>query len=396
MNLRSFAIFAVMVALGLLASSGNGSAQREAPAPAPKQDEALVPAPTFNNATVIEILTWGSRNAGITWLGRGEQFLDESGKPLTVSASGGKLLTLQDRQIHLYELLRKVGLVPLPVAGMPAGTVTVVPASEAAGIGAVATDFEELDGAWFATLALEAWAIPVKELDELVRKFASPHAVISTLEATGRVLVADFIDNLGAIWDAHIHAQTPAAADGDVIIETILSSRHDSLALATALQRSVHSTQSAKVSRHDTSGAIILTGPRIEVEALLDTFDTLEELPVLPGSTRKVSLFTAKILSADVLAQSARGAFAAEVALGSIRIGEILSRRLVMVEATEGDWRKVEAWLNAADVPARSVAEAETDEAWRALREAERREAERRAAESGETAPSAPTPGTGG
>jgi type II secretory pathway component GspD/PulD (secretin) len=369
-------------------------AQRDRPAPdKPAPDQPMVAAPNFNNATVPEVMAWAARNAGVTWMGRGDQFLDEAGQPLRISSSGLTLLEPQDRLIFVYEMLKRVGLVAMPVAGMPVGTVAVVPTSEAAGVGNVATDIEELEGDWFGMLALEAWSISVEELEAIVRKYASKYAVISTIVPTKRVLVADFIDNLNGIWDAHILGQTHAQADSDIITETVASARHDPKTLAMALQRSVHSNQDCRVTLHESTGAIMVTGQRVDVETVLESFDILEEMPLLPGAARTLQLFTAKIIPADVLAQSARGAFAAELALGSVRIGEIMSRRMVMVEASEADWRRVEAWMNAVDVAPRSVAEAETDEAHRVRREAEQRaRAEREAAErrAGEAEPNQP------
>lgn len=347
----------------------------------PSGSETLIPAPSFDAAPIGDVLAWASRNAGLSFMARDGVLMQDDGKtPLRVSYKGGVQLGTMQATLLVYELMRSVGLVPMPVVGMPAGTHSVVKTTEAAGVGTVAAHIEDLEGAYFGTLALEAWSVPVKELESLVRKLASPHAVITVFEPTSKLVVADFADTLSVIWDAHIDAQTHAERDDDIVSEFARPAKHDAAGLAMALSASLSPEEKCRVVVHGQSGTLLVTGQRKHVHAVLDRFDALEEQPVLPGQSRVLNLFYPNILPVGVLADTARGFFATEVAIGTMRISAIESRKHLVVESSQADWQRIQKFLADVDVPARSVAEAEGDVAWMEQRAAERMAAEREAA----------------
>jgi len=378
----------VLVMLGLAGGLAQGRVEAQNVPPKPEAQEkpvpapvSLVSAPTFTAAPVVEVLAWAGRNAGMIFMAR-EGVLDDpaSKKPLRVSFNGQGQLEPMQRKLLVFELLRSVGLVPMPVTGMPDGTFMVLKTTEAAGVGQMVLDIDELEGAYFGTIALEAWAIPVKELESMVRKLAGPHAVISVFEPTSKLVIADFVDTLRVIWDAHVDAQTPTERDDDIVTEFVRTLKHDVKSLAVALSASVHPEEDCKVVVHDATGAIMVTGQYRHVVSVLERFDALEAMEILPGQSRVMNLYYPQMVPGAVLATAARGFFAAEVATGTMRFGEIESRKHIVVESSQADWQRVQKFFADNDVPPRSVAEAEQDEAWRERQAAERVAAEREAA----------------
>jgi type II secretory pathway component GspD/PulD (secretin) len=204
--------------------------------------------------------------------------------------------------------------------------------------------------------------------------------VITTFEPTSKLVVADFADTLSVIWDAHIDAQTHAERDDDIVSEFVRPARHDTKGMAVALSSSLSPGEVCRVVVHEQSGTLLVSGQRQHVHAVLDRFDALEEAPVLPGQARMVNLFYPNILPVDVLVGAVRGFFAAEVSLGTVRVSGIESRKHLVIESSQADWQRIQKFCADVDVPARSVAEAEGDEAWREQRAAERIAAEREAA----------------
>lgn len=394
----SMLALASLLTLATVISDGATSVTAQEARPKPdKPSVSLAQAPRFHNEPISVVLEWAVREASMTCMVSEGALTDPTtSKPRRVSYDGGgALLEPAQRTLLVFEILRTVGLVAMPVVGMPMGTYTVMPIADAAGAGSVETHIEDLEGLYFGSLSLSAVTITLDELEALVRRIATPGAAVSVFKPTSKLLVADFVDTLQSIWDAHMEAQAITDRDDDVITEFARPVTHEPRGMVLALNAARHADEDCTVSLHDQSGTLVFTGQRLHVARALDRFDALEEQVALPKSQRTINLYSARILDAEVLALATRGFFAAEIARGTARIGEVLSRGQLMIESTESDWARIQTFLTEIDVPARSVEEATKDEAWKTLRDAERRASSKpteKSTEKPESKPARPEP----
>ena len=175
---------------------------------------------SFKNAPITEVLVWAQKELGVGFVYEAADLIDpQTRKPFRVSADSVAARTRAQKTLLLFELLRRARLVPFTIEGMPGPTYELVTGKDAARSAEIHNHPRELDGVWFASLAIKLRIADPKALAERIRpRLSEGIGRVEVLERTHTLIVTDFAGRLRAAWAFAHEADTASAREDDPII----------------------------------------------------------------------------------------------------------------------------------------------------------------------------------
>ncbi|MCA8939408.1 MAG: hypothetical protein KDB07_06360 [Planctomycetes bacterium] len=339
------------IALSIAIAWVSSSAQKAQP----NDDEAATKS-SFENAGLEALLKWAGNEVGAGFLVSASTEASVADKRVSFSPQSAS--TKGEKRVVLYDALREIGLVPMPLQGVTSETYRVVPIREAAQYGEVAKDIEELAGYYFGTLTLRASHVPFEQLEKLVRGLVSKDAVIVAVKETNVLIVSDFIDGLRAAWVGSREADIPTLRADDIVSTAYPCEKHLPETLARAINAAKQSGESYSATTTSSAHVVLLSGRRADVEQALRRIELLEKNAEVREAKLPLHVVNPVRLTCDDLQTALVSFFAKEVGNEQMRFSAVRNRDQVLVAASEADFARVKAVLPEIDRDARSETEA--------------------------------------
>lgn len=319
---------------------------------APAEAQQAQANPEFDNAPVTDVLKWAQESIGCGFIYEGEDLNDpESGKLRRITASHVEPETTAEKTLLLFELLRRCGLVPFEVGGMPGPTYQLYTVEDAARSADIVTHPRDLNGRYFASLSIRLRRANVQSVSVRVRRKLTPDiGSVEVFEDTHTMIVTDFSDRLVAAWEVAINADEPVMRDDDLVVQNYAVQNGVAARYVAALERLRESDEDWKATVNETSNVLLFSGTRAQVSRVMDRLrrlDAMEENPAFAESTQTIKLIYAKPGEA---VRTLREMFEHEIAAGSVQIGGFERDRKVVFRGTQYDYERAAAAVKAFDL----------------------------------------------
>lgn len=316
----------------------------------PAQDAA--PKPEFNDAPVTEVLLWAQKSIGCGFIYDGEVLKDPAtGQVRRVTAQLVEPATRPEKTLLLFELLKRAGLVPFEVGGMPGPTYQLYGAEGAARNAAIVQSREELDGLYFASLSIRLRSAPVQSVAIRVQDRLTPGiGSVETFEDTHSMIVTDYVERLYVAWEIARTADTPTTRDDDLVVSDFAVRSMPAERLAAALERLREKNEEWKSTLNEFSNVLLISGRRDTVELVIERarkLDAREPNPAFEETTSTIKLIYVK--PADAV-NTLRDLFKEQVESGSVQIGAFERDRKVVFRGSSYDAQRAQAAVKVIDV----------------------------------------------
>lgn len=302
--------------------------------------------PTFDNAKVSAVLKWAQNDLGVGFVYEGADLVDpKTNKERTVSSQGITPKTRAQKTLLLFELLKRAGLVPFEVGGLPGPTYHLYTAKSALRNAEILNHVDDLGDRWFASLSIRVQRATVETLAKDIREILTDGVgKVEVFATTHTLVVSDYCDRLRAAWELAMQADIKSVRDDDPVIYDHVSKQMPAEQMVASLERLRASGESWRASVNSSSNVVLLTGRRDEIELLKIRILRLEAHP--PKKQYKEQTFTLRALyvSSSEAAKTLKELFVREIKLGSVRIGSFERTRSIVFTGSRLDYdRAVDA-----------------------------------------------------
>lgn len=317
-------------------------------APAGAQEAA--PKPEFDNAPITDVLLWAQKSIGCGFVYEGASLNDPATNQIRrITARQVEPQTKAEKTLLLFELLRRCGLVPFEVGGMPGPTYHLYTAEGAARNAVIYNQPVELEGMYFAALSIRLSRAAVQSVAPRIRpKLTAGVGSIEVFEDTHSMIVTDYVDRLLVAWDIAMAAEQPVHRDDDLVVQDF-AARTVASRLAAAIERLREAEEGWKSTINESANVVLVSGKRSEVETVIQRLTLLDkhgENAAFRESTQTIKLI---YLTPGEAAVALRQMFEAQVAAGSVQIGGFDRDRKVVFRGTEYDFGRAQATIKALD-----------------------------------------------
>jgi type II secretory pathway component GspD/PulD (secretin) len=317
-------------------------------APAGAQEAA--PKPDFDNAAITEVLLWAQKSIGCGFVYDGASLNDPAtGQIRRITAKQVDPQTKAEKTLLLFELLRRCGLVPFEVGGMPGPTYHLYTADGAARNAVIFNEPAELEGMYFAALSIRLKHAPVQSVAPRIREKLTPSTgSVEVFEDTHSMIVTDYVDRLLVAWDIAQAAEAPAPRDDDLVVQDFVATA-GAVRLAAAIERLREADESWKSTVNETANVVLISGPRAQVSTVIQRLTLLDkhaENAAYKESTQTIKLI---YLTPAEAVNALREMFEHQVAAGSVQIGGFDRDRKVVFRGTEYDLGRAQATIKVLD-----------------------------------------------
>jgi|GEM_PF-5664411 len=328
--------------------------------------------PAFDAAPISQLLLWYQKEMGTGFLLNEGSALNDDLTPVRVSFMPPQGTSDAELLILLFESMRSVGRVLMPVEGLDNDTLTfnLLRVEEAAGYGVVADQISELEGYYFGSLAINSKLMSVEEMQALLTPLLSRHGRMTALPNTSKLVVSDYIDNLKAMATAASAANSPALRADDLIHRIYTPLRHEVAALGRAVLDARQIGEVYDVTMLESAKTLMVTGERAHVEEALSRLAALDSRMQLEVPPLKMNEYLVKVRTLDEIDDALRNFFERDFNRGQMRMTSFRPREILLIECNAAKFQEVLAFLAEVDRTPRSQDEAKREAKYDALKKA--------------------------
>jgi hypothetical protein len=317
----------------------------------PADAQEAAPKPEFDNAAVTEVLLWAQKSIGCGFVYEGASLNDPAtGQIRRITAKHIEPQTKAEKTLLLFELLRRCGLVPFEVGGMPGPTYHLYTSDGAARNAVIFNEPAELEGMYFASLSIKLRHAAVQSVAPRIREKLTPGiGSVEVFDDTHSMIVTDYVDRLLVAWDMAQTAEAPAPRDDDLVVTDFLAANSPAARLAAAIERLREADETWKATVNETANVLLISGVRAQVNAVIQRLALLDKHP--EHASYKESTQTIKLiyLTPAEAVDALREMFEPQVEAGSVQIGGFERDRKVVFRGTEYDFGRAQATIKALD-----------------------------------------------
>ncbi|MBK8205873.1 MAG: hypothetical protein IPK87_03645 [Planctomycetes bacterium] len=316
--------------------------------PATAQEQP--PKPEFDNAPITDVLMWAQKSIGCGFIYEAEVLRDATGQPRRITATHLEPASRAEKTLLLFELLRRCGLVPFEVGGMPGPTYQLY---DAAGAAQSAPLFEHPDDIkpLFAALSIRLRRASAAEVAERIKpRLTDGVGSVEVFSATHTLVVTDYRERLLAAWEVAAAADVAGERDDDLVVRDYSLRVVPSERALAALERLREPGESWKAAVHETANVLLMSGRRDELDRITERvrmLDRHEERPEFAEVTRTIKLI---YLTPAQAAATLREMFEPGIKAGSIQIGGFERDRKLVFRGSEFDHKRATDTLKVLDV----------------------------------------------
>jgi len=335
---KSIAAAAVAVVLLLVALS-----------PSRAQDD---PKPEFNDAPITEVLDWAHKSIGVGFIYEPEVLRSPGGEGLRrITARHTQPVTRAERTVLMFELLRAMGLVGFEVGGLPGPTYRLFDASQASRHAPILDRIEDTDGMLYAGLTIRLRRASVQEVSARIRpRLSRGVGAVESFETTQSLVVTDFVDRLQAAWEIVQAAELRALRDDDTVVRDFALRNTPAERAAAGLERLREKDEAWKVSVHETSNVLLISGLRADVERVHERLRLMDGNEARPEFAEKTHTHALLFTDPAPIVRTLRDMFAQQISAGSVQIGSFDRTRTIVFRGSQYDFERARETIKVLDV----------------------------------------------
>jgi type II secretory pathway component GspD/PulD (secretin) len=309
------------------------------------------PKPEFKDAPVTDVLLWAQKSIGVGFVYDGKVLNDPAtGQLRRVTASHVEPQTRPEKTLLLFEILKRCGLVAFEVGGMPGPTYHLYAADGAARNAAIVNSINELEGMYFASLAIKLRRAAVQSVAPRIRpKLSEGVGSLEVFEDTHSMIVSDFADRLLVAWEIAMAADQPSMRDDDLVVQDYAVRNGLAARFEAAIERLRESNEGWKATVNETSNLLLISGRRDEVGKVIDRLRLLDSKPENPAFKQTTQTIKLIYLTPADAVGTLRQMFEAQIAAGSVQVGGFERDRKVVFSGSEFDLERAKAAIKAID-----------------------------------------------
>ncbi|MCC6574222.1 MAG: hypothetical protein IT462_10565 [Planctomycetes bacterium] len=313
--------------------------------------DEVKPDPKFKDAPVTDVLKWAQDALGCGFVYDAAELNGEDGKPRRVTSETTAPKDDRSRRLLLFEVLRRCDLVAFEVEGLPGPTYQLVRGQDAARYAPFVEDERDLNKHYFAAVAIKAARTDIAKLAGEVRRVLSPQSGhVEIFEPTHTLIVSDFADRLVAALAVGRAADNAAVRDEDLVLQDFAPRNGQVKRYAQAMERLRAEGESWKMTLHETSNTLLISGRRDELSRVHQRLQKLDANAADPAYAE--GTYTARLvyITADDAAKVLREMFTTELAAYSVQIGAYEKTRSVIFRGSKADFDRANATLKLIDI----------------------------------------------